>query len=78
MYDFDYMKNIDINDVDIESLVDINDISVDKTLPKDKRIAEYIRQIKNPYCYRCGKFIVKASFSDNGLSMEDCLRSILL
>ena len=78
MYDFDYMKNIEIDDVDIENLADIKDVSVDKNLPKDKRIAEYIRQIKNPYCYRCGKFIIKAKFSDNGISMEDCLRSILL
>ena len=72
------MKNIDINKVNVENLVDINDISVDKTLPKNKRIEEYIKQIKNPYCYRCGKFIVQASFSDNGVTMEDCLRSILL
>ncbi len=78
MYNFDCMKDVDINDVDIENLVDIKDISVDKTLPKDKRIEEYIKQIKNPYCYRCGKFIVKASFSDNGVSMEECLKSILL
>ncbi len=78
MYDFNYMKNIEIDDVDIENLADIKDVSVDKNLPKDKRIAEYIRQIKNPYCYRCGKFIIKAKFSDNGISMEDCLRSILL
>ena len=43
-----------------ESLVDINDISVDKNLPKSERIKEYIRQIKNPYCFKCGDFVVKA------------------
>ena len=42
-----------------ESLVDINDISVDKNLPKSERIKEYIRQIKNPYCFKCGDLFAK-------------------
>ena len=61
-----------------ESLVDINDISVDKNLPKSERIKEYIRQIKNPYCFKCGDFVVKARHSNNGLSIEDCLQSIII
>ena len=61
-----------------ESLVDINDISVDKNLPKSERIKEYIRQIKNPYCFKCGDFVVKARYSNNGLSIEDCLQSIII
>ena len=35
-----------------DTLVDINDISVNKHLPKPERIKEYIRQIKNPYCFK--------------------------
>ena len=61
-----------------ESLVDINDISVDKNLPKSERIKEYIRQIKNPYCFKCGDFVVKARYSNNGLSIENCLQSIII
>ena len=37
-------------------LVDIQDVSVDPNLPKEERIAEFVRQIKNPYCFKCGKF----------------------
>ena len=29
-------------------LADIRDVSVDQTLPKEERIAEFLRQIKNP------------------------------
>ena len=47
MHNFDYMKNIDINKVNVENLVDINDISVDKTLPKNKSILLPLRKI---YC----------------------------
>ena len=61
-----------------DTLVDINDISVNKDLPKPERIKEYIRQIKNPYCFKCGNFVVTAKCSDKGLSIEDCLQSIVI
>jgi len=64
-------------DTQNETLVDIKDISVDKNLPKDERIAEYIRQIKNPYCFKCGKFTVRAKFAENGPSLEDCLQRLV-
>lgn len=78
MYDINALKNISIDCVDVDSLADIKDVSVDKSLSREERIAEFVRQIKNPYCFRCGKFIVKARFADNGVSLEDCLQSILL
>ena len=57
----------------IDGLVDIRDVSVDKTLPKDQRIADFVRQIRDPYRFRYGDFVVSASFSDNGVTLEDCL-----
>ncbi len=59
-------------------LADIRDVSVDQSLPKDERIAEFLRQIKNPYCFRCGKFTVRAQFANNGVTLEDCLKQILI
>ena len=61
-----------------EELVDIRDISVDPSLAKNERIAEFLRQIQNPFLYRCGKFTVRARYSQNGMSLEDCLKQILL
>lgn len=58
-------------------LVDIRDISVDKSLPKEERIAEYIRQIKDPYCFKCGKFTIRVRFADNDVTLEDCLQRLL-
>ena len=60
-----------------EILVDIKDVSVDKNLSKDERIAEYVRQIKNPYCFKCGKFTVNVKFAENGPSLEDCLQRLV-
>lgn len=63
---------------DTSALVDIKDVSVDKNLTKEERITEFIRQIKNPYCFKCGKFTVRAQFSESGVSLEDCLKQILI
>ena len=52
-------------------------MSAAKTLPKEERIADFVRQIKNPYRFRCGDFVVNASFARNGATLEDCLRGIL-
>ena len=62
---------------DWEKLVDIRDVHVDKNLPRQERIAEFKRQIKDPYHYRCGDFTVTAIFANNGRTLEDCLRGIL-
>ncbi|HIT87635.1 MAG TPA: hypothetical protein IAB62_07870 [Candidatus Coprocola pullicola] len=64
--------------IDREKLVDIRDVVIDRNLPKEERIKEYVRQIKNPYCFKCGKYVVISKFSENGLSLENCLKGILL
>lgn len=61
----------------VRELVDIRSVSVDTDLPKEERISEFVRQIKNPYLFKCGKFTVKASFSENGQSLEDCIKGII-
>jgi hypothetical protein len=61
----------------LNELVDIRDVKVDGNLPKLERILEYLRQIRNPYHFKCGKFTVTARFADNGISIEDCLQSIV-
>ena len=67
-----------INQNETTELVDINDVSVDKSLPKQERIAEYVRQIKDPYHFRCGKFTVTAIFAENGVTLEDCLQRLMV
>jgi len=78
MDDLDAMKNIPLDQINRDNLIDIQSITVDKALTKEERIADFIRQIGNPYCFKCGKFIVKARYADNGPSLEECLQSILL
>lgn len=60
-----------------DALVDIRDVSVDRNLPREERIAEFVRQIKDPYRFRCGNFIVNTSFAEGGATIEECLLGIL-
>jgi len=54
-------------------LVDIDTVDIDPDLPQDQRIVEFIRQIKNPYYFRCGKYRIRSHFRKNGPSFEDIL-----
>lgn len=71
------MKNVDPRTVNIDDLVDLRDVKIDPKLPKEERIRSYIEQIKNPYCYRVGKTIVKISFMDTDVTIEDRIHQYL-
>ena len=36
-----------------------------------------MRQIGNPYCYRHGKYVVKVSFTETDVTLEDILLSYI-
>lgn len=67
----DAMRNVDVRTVDPDSLRDIRDVEVHVELPKAERVLDFIRQIGNPYCYRHGKYVVKVSFTDTDVTLED-------
>lgn len=71
------MQNVDIRTVDPETLRDIRDVTVNADLPKRERILDFIRQIGNPYCYRHGKYVVKVSFTDTDVTLEDRMLSYI-
>ena len=75
--DLRQMKEADIRTVDAGSLVDIRDVQVDQALPRRERFADFLQQIRNPYCYRCGKVVVKVSFADTDATLEDRLEHYL-
>ena len=72
------LRNIDIRKIDPAELVDIRDVQTRRELPKEERIREFIRQIRNPYCFRVGKVAVKVSYAENGASLEERLESLFM
>ena len=60
-----------------DNLVDICEVKVDTSLPPAERMADYIRQIKNPYCFKCGNIAVKIKFA-GAATFEECMESYLI
>ena len=73
----DEMSRIDIRTVNPDTLVDIRDIEVDHSLPKEARILNFIEKIKNPYCFKHGKVVVKIGFADTEDTFENKFESYL-
>lgn len=74
------MRTVDIRQMDKSSLVDLNDVKIDESLPVSERVADFLRQIRNPYCFRIGDVAVKVEYKANGPSfqqnMEDIFRTL--
>ena len=58
----------DFDDVDLKELKDIRKIRIDRNKTKEKRIAQYLRQVGNPYLVCIGNVKVKIRFANNGVS----------
>lgn len=66
------MSQVDIRTVNPDELVDIADVKINPDLPVKERIADYIRQIGNPYCYKSHGITVKISFAGKK-TLEECI-----
>ena len=53
--------------------------SIHTELPREERVLDFIRQIRNPYCFRHGKIVVKIGFSEAAkeTTMEEQFESYL-
>lgn len=67
------MNNIDIKTVDKTKLVDITTVKINPQDTPEKKMKDYIEQVRNPYCFLCNGYVVKLEFSDGNKSIEDCL-----
>lgn len=72
------LLDTDFINVDIEQLTDIRNIKIDKNLSQEKRQAQFLKQVGYPYLLRRGSMIIKVSFANNGLSMEQAFENLLL
>jgi hypothetical protein len=70
------MAQIDIRTADPSELVEIENVKISPELSQEDRVLDYIRQIRNPYCYLYHGIVVKVSFAGKR-KMEDCLKDCL-
>ena len=55
----------------LASLVDIRDVKIDRSLPIEERVKSYVEQVKNPYMFKVGNTVVRVSYADTNLTMND-------
>lgn len=72
------MKNVDVTKVNPNDLIDIQEVKLNRRLSKDCLMQDYIEQIKNPYCYKHGDYIVKIGFNETEVTLSDRLREVIL
>ena len=81
MMGIETMKSVSPKTVDRSTLVQRSSIRLDPAAPREDRLREFIKQIRNPYCYLDGKTVVKTvvkiSFAETDTTMEDCLEHYL-
>lgn len=77
LQELEMLKSVNLKEIDRKRIVDINDIIIDQEKPKEERIRAYLERNENPYFIKCGNLIVKMSFSDNDVRLEECINCYL-
>ena len=75
---FNEFKKIDIRTVDIKNLVELESLDINTNLSYEEKLVEYVKQLKNPFFFKIGKFIIKQTFEEeaNSLTVEECMEKI--
>lgn len=68
------MSQIAIEEIDRNELVNMEEVKIDVSLPAPQRMLKYLEDIKNPYCFLCGKTPVKIRFSQDGKELAELLK----
>ena len=68
------MKNI-VSDK--AELVDIRSVSIDVSLSREERLAEFLNQIKDPYHFKYGGIEIHACYSQDGPTLMECLKQLI-
>ena len=71
----DEYADIDVRAVDADALVDMEQITNNINKPLSERFTDAIRQLRNPYCFKYGKVIVKVGFNETHITMEKRMES---
>lgn len=72
MANLNTLKNVDIRTVDKSTLTDISSVKINPNDSPEKKMKDYIDQIKNPYCFLCNGYAVKVEFANTARTIEDC------
>ena len=67
----------DFREIDRDALVDLRTVQINTDLPKEARMLAYVRQIKDPCCYKIGKYVVCLRFSEDGPTVQEVFSDLV-
>ena len=76
--ELEQMKNGDIGAVSADALADVGGMAFDRTLPREERLARFVKRAVNPYCFSVGGVGVKIGVAEGGPSLQDALAAFLI
>lgn len=71
------LSKADYRHVDRSTLIDIRDVEPNDALPPLERLIDYVKRIKNPYCYLCDGIVISVKFSGTR-PLAECLKEAVL
>ena len=69
------LEDQDIRELKREDLDNAGDIVIDRSVPANKQMLEFLEKTKNPYAENVGDYILKVTFSKNS---EDTLEDKMI
>ncbi len=61
----------------LDSLVDIRDVKIDRSMSVEDRMKSYVEQIKNPYMFKVGNTVVRVSYANTQVTINDNFVNLL-
>ena len=72
------MSQIEIREINKASLVDIDNVKIDQKLSLNRRMENYLEQIKNPYCFLCSGSAVRVRYEHSGADLRSKLKNYFI
>ena len=76
--ELDEMQSVNIGAVSADALADVSGMAFDRTLPREERLARFVKRGGNPYCFSVGGVGVKIEFAEGGPSLQETLTAFLI
>lgn len=71
------LQALEADDPPKEERVDIRNVSVDMDAPVATRIQQLLKQVRNPYAFKCGDVAVNIEFMPDGKPLSEAMVSYL-
>lgn len=76
--DLEAFTNVDLDNIEFDTLTDLNNIQVNVEDEPTDRIIDFIKDKNNPYFFKHKNIVVKCSFADSGTRLEELIERYLI